>query len=351
MISPRRSPLSLAACAVYLVAAACSSPQGSSHRDPEGSGGADGTATGGATGAQSGGGPSSTGGTSATSGGTSGESSGGQASGGQATGGSDGTSCLDAFGTTAFYQTAPSGLMWASEYWSGQAHEVPFGSPDPADPGALANRRGTGTVTVNGDGTLSMTGSQPRIYLGTTSSHPWHNTEITVYYQRIEDDNTAFAGLVVGARSGPDGHGTDNCTATTYYARIRHDGRIDLAKELEHPTALARETKYIWPSDAPLPSGQWIGMKYIVYNDEQSGVRLLVYRDLTEGENGGDWELLVDSTDNGGWAPTHTCDFEADHIIREGGGVVFIRNTGLTGPGALYRNLTVREIDPSAPCL
>src|SRR5690606_3694788 len=276
------------------------------------------------------GGSHPSGGSASNSGGTFGDGDG--ASGGSpASGGSVGSSCLDAFGTTGFYQTVSSGLVWTSEYWSGEAHEVPFGSPDPQDPGTLANRRGTVTVTVNGDGTLSMSGSQPRIYLGTTTNHPWLNVEITVYYQRIEDDSTAYAGLIVGARSGPDGHGTDNCTATTYYARIRHDGRIDLAKELEHPTALARETKYIWPDNAPLPVGQWIGMKYIVYNDDQEGVRLLVYRDLTEGENGGAWELLVDSTDNGDWAPAHTCDFESDHIIREGGGVVFIRNTGLTG--------------------
>ncbi len=270
---------------------------------------------------------------------------------GGASGGESGaTDCRDVFGATEFYVTAPGGLEWTSEYWSGQAHAVEFGTADPADPLGLANRRGSGEVTVNGDGTLSMTGSQPRIYLGTMEEHPWLNVEVTVYYQRLEDDDTNYAGIVIGARSGPDGHSGDYCTASTYYARIRHDGRVDVAKELEHPTALARDTTMIWPGDGPLPHDQWIGMKYIVYNDDQGGVRLQVFRDLTEGADGGTWELLIDSTDDGGWAPAHNCSFEPDHVILEGGGVVFMRNTGTTGPGAMYRNLTVREIDSSAPC-
>ena len=280
-----------------------------------------------------------------------GGSSGGASGGGDGAGGTPSSvACEDAFGASGFYATAAGGLEWTSEYWSGEAHELDFGTGDAADPLELANRRGTGTVTVNGDGTLTMSGTQPRIYLATTDNHPWNDVEITVYYQRLEDDNTAYAGLVVGARSGADGHGGDNCTATTYYARFRHDGRADVAKELEHPTAEARATTSIWPEDGPLPTSQWIGMKYIVYNDELGGVRLQVFRDLTEGADGGTWEPIIDSTDNGGWAPTSNCTYEADHIVLEGGGTVFIRNTGTTGPGALYRNLTVRQIDASAPC-
>ncbi len=258
--------------------------------------------------------------------------------------------CSDTLGITSFYATAPAGLAWTSEYWNADAHELPFGQGDPADPQRLANSRGTGVVTVNGDGTLTMTGSQPRIYLGTPDNHPWLNVEITVYYQRLEDDDTAWAGLVVGARGGVDGHGGDNCTATTYYARFRHDGNADVEKELEHSASEARASAPIWPNEAPLPKARWIGMKYIVYNDEAGGVRLQVFRDLSEGMNGGDWEPIIDYSDSGGWAPPSNCDYPPDHIILEGGGVVFVRNTGTTGPGALYRQLSVREIDAEAPC-
>ena len=190
-----------------------------------------------------------------------------------------------------------------------------------------------------------MTGDQPRIYIGHTDEHPWLNTEITVYYQRLEDNDTAYAGLVMGARSGPSGHGDDNCTATTYYARMRHDGDVDVAKELEHPTALAAESSAIWDG-GPLPTNQWIGMKFVVVNvDDSQHVRLQVFRDVTEGADGGAWEPLIDRVDQGGWAPAHACAYEADHIITAGGGVTFIRNTGLTGAGARYKWFTVREID------
>jgi hypothetical protein len=121
-------------------------------------------------------------------------------------------------------------------------------------------------------------------------------------------------------------------------------------KELEHPSSDSRESHKIWPSDGVLPQSQWIGMKYVVYNDSTGGVRLQVFRDLENGANGGNWESIIDYTDSGGWAPASDCSYPDDFIILEGGGVVFIRDTGTTGPGALYRDLTVREIDAKNPC-
>jgi hypothetical protein len=267
---------------------------------------------------------------------------------GDGSGGESDSPTTDVFGHAIVFPTKEGGLEWDSSYWEGDAHELTVGGNDfdPLDPLMLANQRGTGQVTVNGNGTLTMVGGEPRIYLGTIDNHPWLNVEITVYYRRIEDAGTAWGGLVVGARSGPDGHGTDNCTATTYYARFRHDGNADIEKELEHPASEARESIELWEG-SPLPTGSWIGMKFVVANvNNDENVRLRVYRDLTEGENGGTWEPLIDSTDDGGWAPDHACSYADDLIIVQGGGVVFIRNTDVEGEGALYQWLTVREIDP-----
>jgi hypothetical protein len=250
----------------------------------------------------------------------------------------------DVFGVTQLAPTAAGGLEWDSRYWEGEAHEVEFGTPDPADPLGLANRRGDGNVTVNGDGTLRMSGSQPRLYLGTSSNHPWRNVEITLYYQRVEDDDTDYAGLVVGARSGPDGHGSDNCTATTYYGRFRNDGNADVEKELEHPASDTRATTPLWDGADP-PRNTWIGMKLLVTNvDGGEHVRLRVLRDLTEGADGGTWEPIIDYTDEGGWAPAHDCSYAPDFIVTEGGGAVLVRNTGVSGQGALYKWLTIREV-------
>lgn len=297
--------------------------------------------------AMGGDGGAAAGGQSSGSGGTAPLGGGASVGGDTSSGGASTLDELDVFGITQMYPTVTAGLEWDSAWWNGDAHELTVGGNnyDAADPLKLANQRGTGSVTVNGDGTLSMTGSQPRIYLATLDNHPWLNVEITVYYQRLEDAGTAWAGLVVGARSGPNGHGTDNCTATTYYARFRHDGDVDVEKELEHPASEGRESQAIW-DDAPLPTNTWIGMKYIVTNQEANQhVRLQVFRDLSEGEDGGTWEPLIDTVDEGGWSPDHACAYEADHIIVQGGGAVFVRNTDLSGLGALYKWLTVREID------
>lgn len=320
--------------------AASGSAPSSGGESSGGSSAADGGQVMGGAGAGDGGSPA--GGQASADGGQSSESGGDSGSGGASS-----SDALDVFGITEMYPTVDGGLEWDSAWWSGSAHELTVGGNDydAADPLMLANQRGEGTVTVNGDGTLSMTGSQPRIYLATLDNHPWLNVEITVYYQRLEDAGTAYAGLVVGARSGPNGHGTDNCTATTYYARFRHDGDVDVEKELEHPASEGRESQELWDGD-PLPTEIWIGMKYIVTNqDADQHVRLQVFRDLTEGENGGTWEPLIDMVDEGGWSPDHACAYEADHIIVQGGGAVFVRNTDLSGPGALYKWLTVREIE------
>ncbi|HEU0020103.1 MAG TPA: hypothetical protein VFR55_00290, partial [Dehalococcoidia bacterium] len=60
------------------------------------------------------------------------------------------------------------------------------------------------------------------------------------------------------------------------------------------------------------------------------------------GRKRGSWEKLGEYTDVGGWNPEHDCGFESDQIITEGGGVVFIRNTGVEE--ANYKWFSVREI-------
>src|SRR5690606_36801598 len=123
---------------------------------------------------------------------------------------------------------------------------------------------------------------------------PWQDVEVTVYYQRVDDDATAYAGLVIGARSGPEGHGDTPCDAHTYYARLRHDGSFDFEKELMHTPSSSRgevAADQVWPPDGQLPFGTWIGMKYVIYN-QGAAVKLEAYRDLTEGADGGEWELV-----------------------------------------------------------
>lgn len=320
------------------------------------SSGAGGAAAGtsGSAGAESGGSSSSgeggTAGDEPGAGGTAGEAG----SNGGGAGGSAGAPAgvgVDVFGIDQLYPSAPSGAEWTSAHWDdGDAYSI-TGRTDPNDPLGLSGMRGEGTLEVTGDGELVMGGSQPRIYVYPSDAGPWQNLEITAYYQRVEDSATAYAGLVIGARSGRDGHssGTE-CDAHTYYARVRNDGAFDFEKELEHPASSTQSRvnpATAWPPDGEVPFDTWIGFKFVIYNLEGGSVKLEAYRDMTNGEDGGTWEKVNETVDDGGWSVETTCaehspsGGESDLIVTEGG-TTFIRNTEVTE--ARYRWVTVREI-------
>jgi hypothetical protein len=305
--------------------------------------GGDAGAADGGDGATSNVGGSGTGGSSGTAGSS---GSGGRAGGG----GGGGQSAVDVFGIRKLYPSAASGAEWTSAHWDGETYSI-SARRDSNDPSGLSGMRGTGTLEVD-DGVLTMGGSQPRIYVYPADGSPWRDLEITAYYQRVTDADTAYAGLVIGARSGPDGH-TDAtaCDAHTYYARVRNDGAFDFEKELEHPASATQSRvnpTTAWPPDGEVPQSTWIGFKYVIYNVGQT-VKLEAYRDMTNGASGGDWQLVNETLDDGGWAVETTC---AEHspsggestLVQLEGGTAFIRNTEVTA--ALYRWISIREIAP-----
>lgn len=262
------------------------------------------------------------------------------------------TEALDVFGITELYPSASSGALWTSQHWSAHGPYALDARLDVHDPLQISGMRGTGTLEVTADGELVMGGSQPRIYVYPAAQGPWENVEVTVYYRRVADDATAYAGLVVGTRSGAEGHGDDPCDAHTYYTRLRHDGAMDFAKELMHPAAAVGssvDASEVWPETGALPHDTWIGWKVVIYDLPEGGVKLEAYRDLDEGRAGGTWELVHETIDAGGWFAETTCDVHqpvdgmSDQASTEGG-TTFIRNTGITE--ARYRWFSVREIAP-----
>ena len=282
----------------------------------------------------------------------SGASGGADASGG-ASGGTGGGAPLDVFGIRQLYPSAASGAQWSSAHWDGQAYDI-TDRIDQNDPLGISGLRGEGTLEVT-DGELVMGGSQPRIYIYPSNSGPWRDVEITAYYQRVEDAATAYAGLVIGTRSGEEGHTTGGeCDAHTYYARVRNDGEFDFEKELEHPASATQSrvpAETAWPPNGQVPYDTWIGFKFVIYNGMDGGtVKLEAYRDLSNGANGGDWQLVNETVDDGGWFVESTCaehspnvDGESELIVLEGG-TTMIRNTDVTE--ARYRWVSVREIAP-----
>ncbi|MBN2738999.1 MAG: hypothetical protein JXR70_18615 [Spirochaetales bacterium] len=265
---------------------------------------------------------------------------------------------FDVFGIKAFYPTKAGSLGWDSRHWNNGinrtlSNDIMSGN-DPEDPSFWSEYRGSGVLTIDGQGQLSMGGTQPRIYInpypGQEEENPqmfFKNVEATVYFTRIGSDGANWGGCIIGARSGPNGHSSwgDYCDATTYYARLRYDGHVDFYKELKHPDGSSVMYQEFWDG-AVLPADRWIGVKFCVYNvRNDSQVKLELYVDRASGgSEGGNWELAIETVDDGSWqSPASGCNYPETMVITRGGGVVFIRNTDAAE--AHYKWFSVREID------
>ncbi len=264
----------------------------------------------------------------------------------------------DVFGITMMYPTLQGSKTWDALHWNnGHSRSLSYDIQDgidPDDPTTWSEYRGDGTLLIDGLGVLFMGGGEPRIYInpypGESETNPemfFKNVEVTVYYMRTGSDGANWGGCVIGVRSGPNGHSSygDYCDATTYYGRLRHDGKVDLEKELHHPESSVAVSKTYW-GGSPTPSNQWIGVKFCVYNiNNDTNVKLELYVDKTSGgANGGVWELAVSTTDSGSWTvDVPGCSYANNTIITTGGGVVMIRNT--EAAEARYKMFSVREIN------
>ena len=76
-----------------------------------------------------------------------------------------------------------------------------------------------------------------------------------------------------------------------------------------------------------MPYDQWVGFKMVAIDQCDGGVRLELYRDLTDGKDGGQWEKILSHVDDGGWQTEDgepLCGKPADRIITgaPSGGVV-----------------------------
>ena len=263
----------------------------------------------------------------------------------------------DVFGIIEKYPTAPSGTTWTSQHWANGRVRFIEGR-DPDDPtGASENRSDQAQLKVNGAGVLKFIGnggaSEPRLHINGGAGYFFKNVEITFYSKKAADADVDWGGMVIGARSGPDGHSESSkfCDAHTYYGRFRNDGKWDFEKELKHPASSTRNGTNIWGGATSLPATTWIGMKYVVYNTKVAGkksVKLELYRDLSGGQNGGSWEKIGETIDSGGWAPPQSggncASVATDYVPNQGGGVIVLRNTGSINDK--YRWMTVREITP-----
>lgn len=266
-------------------------------------------------------------------------------------GGSTLCGAVDVFGIKQLLPSKAPLLEWNSLHWA-KGGKRSIDTYDPMDTTGWSRKRGeTSLMEIDGEGMLRMGGVQPRLYIMGTASKPlfFRDVEVTGYFRRVGTDGAFNGGFIVGVRSGPEGHGNDNCTANTYYLGFRYPGTWVFYKELFHPEGANGASGRIWPGAQILPVGKWIGLKYLAYNlSGQKTVKLEAYIDtISNGVpvQGGAWSKVAEIIDSGSWSvPVGNCGYPDNTIITQGGGAVLIRNTDAAE--ANYKMLSIREINP-----
>lgn len=263
----------------------------------------------------------------------------------------------DVFGTSKIYPDKIGGRSWNSSWSDDGWRTLESGQRDRFD--NLLVARGNGQLTISGKGTAILSGSSPRMYVYDASSNmKWGDVEITVYAKRgLESEKIQSQGIVIGARSEHQSWDDSHpCLARTYYGRLLNDGRAVFQKEILHEDIYSankpsENNKAEWKTaDGTIPKDLWVGVKFVVYNlTKTNSVKLELYRDLTDGKDGGAWEKVAEYTDSGNWGKPDNqsvidkCGYSENKVFSDPGTSIFVRNDKVEG--ASYKKFSIREIE------
>lgn len=219
-----------------------------------------------------------------------------------------GTVGVDPFGIKTLYgsDSSKKASDWISN-WTGSLRTISVaGLSDPQDPQTVM--RGGGEITFgNGEAVFYPQNPAPRLYINKKESGSgFENVEFTVYAKwEGSGYEQSYAGFTLMARTNHFLYESDGCNAAAYYTRIwKSDGRVSFQKEYFHGASTVYSSSRLTNLFSQFPKSQWIGMKYVVYTiPGTTSVQLEIYVDLTDGMDGGAWQLAHSFLDSKGVMP------------------------------------------------
>ena len=210
----------------------------------------------------------------------------------------------DRFGITELYPTSASGMEWSSKWDNGAARTI-VNDVDPEDDW-FETKHGDGTYTIDGAGTLTASGDYVRMYVhDPANEREWsENLEITLYVKRISETQIVdYSGMQVFARTNHGTEGRENvnyCDDRGYGGLVNINGQWSFEKETAHHLDNGYVDVASQRPSGELPLNTWVGFKYVLRNmDDNTKVKLELYRDMTGGLNGGSWQKITEFIDNG----------------------------------------------------
>jgi len=255
---------------------------------------------------------------------------------------------LDKFGIK-IYPTAPGGREWFIK----MDDPVSDGIFDPTSPiswqpdgGGSWQVSGVETTEVERNASsLQSTAHKVRMNVMTPDGvAEWRNVEITGYV-KVVNSTSVHDALAWFARGG-EHTSSSPCEGTALYGQLFVDGRVAWEKEIWHTGGYAEPRAEGNVTDSIL--GRWVGWKVVIYDMNETAVRIESYIDDANNKT---WIKATELIDNGGWFASTSdlvfysayCDRPKDYVITKSGPLVTFRSDGMVWN---FRNLSVREIQP-----
>jgi len=252
---------------------------------------------------------------------------------------------LDSFGVKELFPSGGSHRDWVAEW---QTSRTGYGGVKPDGDTGATFRGGSSNRFVIGNGEMVMDNAgdrtnTPRYYIHKNNE----NVEFTAYFWVAESDyyggNSYSKGPTLVVRSNHHlASDSSPCEARGYYMRFTPAERtLRFLKEKKHGGG---QTKYSFVSKGPklssFPWGQWVGLKFVVRTRPNGDVHLQVFMDLTDGADGGEWELQHERTDS---VSDSENMYGCSHASVFGeGGVAFIRADSLNP--IKWKKASLREV-------